>query len=271
MRLRKGGLVALSIVALALMAVVVLAPSLYEVQDQGRDVVPYDAGSVYQVRVLDSVTLYADGESRPEPDKVSSTLIFAAATMMLIAALLLRAAGANLRLRRFYGLAAAGLAFLGVDELFAVHETLGHNLQFLADLPGVTRPDDVVFLLEGLVALGFAWAFRDILLAPGRHKLLFLAGAVFLGVATLGDVAGSGLEEPAEVIAGACLLAGLVMLTARTLTRELRLGEAARPAASAPGDLDHPDRPGAPQVVAAGVSDAEPVHRAGEHQRAMAR
>jgi hypothetical protein len=261
MKIRKRGMVVLTLAALAVAALVVLAPSLYEVQDQGRDVVPYEAGSVYQVRVLDSLTLYADGESRPEPDKVSSTVIFAAATMMLMAALLLRAAGANLRLSRFYGLAAAGLAFFGVDELFAIHETLGHNLQFLADLPGVTRPDDVVFALEGLVALGFAWAFRDILLAQGRHRLLFLVGAVFLGVAMLGDVAGSGLEEPAEVVAGACLLAGLVLLTARTLTRELRLGAGAPPPAmSTPGDLDYPDRAGAPPVVAARVADTELVH-----------
>jgi hypothetical protein len=271
MRRRKHGLVVLSIIALALAALVVLAPSLYEVQDQGRDIVPYEAGSVYQVRVLDSVTLYADGESRPEPDKVSGTIIFAAATMMLMAALLLRVAGASLRLQRFFGLAAAGLAFLGVDELFAVHETLGHNLQFLADLPGVTRPDDLVFLLEGLVALGFAWAFRDILLAPGRHKLLFLVGAAFLGLATLGDLAGSGLEEPAEVAAGACLFAGLIVLTGRTLTRELQLREIARPAGSAPGDLYDPDRAGAPQVVATRVADAEAVHRAREHERTMTR
>jgi hypothetical protein len=223
---------ALSLIALFVVVLAVLAPSLYEVQDKGRGpgIVPYGGtGEIYKIRVLDSVTLYADSESRPIPDKLSSSALVAAATVMLMTALLLAAAGAERRLRRFYGFAAAGLAFLAIDELFAIHETAGHNLRFLAQLPGVERPDDVVFMLMGLAAVAFAWAYRDILLAHHRATQVLSAGAALFAIAALGDVVGSGLEEPAEVLSGVCLLAGLVMMAATTLRVELGLGEAVRP------------------------------------------
>jgi hypothetical protein len=262
MSLRKRGLVALSILALVLAALVVLAPSLYEVQDRGRDILPYeDTGSVYEIQLLDTFTVYADGESRPIPDKLTGAALVAAATMTLMAALLLQAAGAGVRKRRFFALATLGLALLAADEMFALHETIGYNLGFLADLPGVQRPDDVLFLLEGLCVLGFAWAFRDVLLARRRATQLFVLGGAFFGVAAMGDLASLSVEEPAEVVAGGCLLAGLVVLTAAVLRRELGLGLVAPSfVVSASGDLDDPDRAGAPEVTAAGVADPQPVH-----------
>jgi hypothetical protein len=268
MRLSKRALVALSVVGLVLAAVVLMAPSLYEVQDRGRDVVPYpNTGDVYKIRVLDTVTLYADGESRPIPDKFSSAAMVAAATMTLMAALLLSAAGAGRRKRRFYTLATAGLAFLAVDELFALHQTVGHNLGFLADIPGVDRPDDVVFALLGVAALAFVWAFRDILLSRQRPKQLFAVGAAFFAIAVLGDVMSLSIEEPAEVVAAGSILAGLIVLTAGILKIELGLGLPS----SAPGYLDDPDRAGAPEIAASRVPDADPVHRLGKHQRAVTR
>jgi hypothetical protein len=217
-----------SLIVLLAVVLAVLAPSLYEVQDKGRGpgIVPYEGtGLIYKIRVLDTFTVYADEESRPIPDKLSSSALVATATMMLMAALLLSAAGADRRIRRFFGFAAAGLAVLAVDELFALHETIGHNLRFLADLPGVERPDDVVFLLMGLVAVAFVWSFRDVLFWHRRATEVLSLGAVFFAIAALGDVIGSGAEEPAEVASGACLLAGLILLTAATLKRELGLGD----------------------------------------------
>jgi hypothetical protein len=268
MRLSKRALVIASVAGLVLLALALMAPSLYEVQDRGRDVVPYpNTGEVYKIRVLDAVTLYADGESRPIPDKLTSAGLVAAATMTLIAALLLNAAGAARRKRRFYAFATAGLALLALDEMFALHQTIGHNLGFLADLPGVDRPDDVVFALLGVAALAFVWAFRDVLLSRRRPTQLFAAGAAFFGVAVLGDVGSLSIEEPAEVVAAGFMLAGLIVLTAGILRLELGLGVPA----SAPGYLDDPDRAGAPEVAAARVADADPVHRLGQHQGAVAR
>jgi hypothetical protein len=268
MRLSRRALVAAAIVGLALVALALMAPSLYEVQDRGRDVVPYpNTGEVYKLRVLDTVTVYADGQSRPIPDKISSAGLVAAATMTLMAALLLAAAGAGRRKRRFYAFATAGLAFLAVDETFAVHQTIGHNLGFLADLPGVDRPDDVVFALFGVAALAFVWSFRDILLSRRRPTQLFVLGGAFFGIAVLGDVTSRSFEEPAEIMAAGFILAGLIILTAGILRLELGLGLPA----SAPGHLDDPDRAGTPAVAATSMADAEPVHGLGKHQGAVAR
>ena len=68
----------LSLVALIVVVLAVLAPSLYEVQDKGRGpaIVPYEGtGLIYKIRVLDSVTVYADSESRPIPDKLSASVL----------------------------------------------------------------------------------------------------------------------------------------------------------------------------------------------------
>jgi hypothetical protein len=223
---RRRGVIAISLVLVVLAALVVLAPSLYDVQDKGRDLVPYDAGSVYKVRVLDTFTLYADSESSLEPDKLTGTALAAAATMTLMTALLLYAAGGNLRLRRFYAWATGGLAFLAADELFAIHESVGHNLQFLADLPGIERPDDVVFMVVGVAALIFVWAFRDVMFSNRLATRMFIVGGGFFVIAGVGDAVSSGLEEPAEVAAALCILAGLVTITVSVLRRELGLGAA---------------------------------------------
>ncbi|MEA2361941.1 MAG: hypothetical protein QOD71_1086 [Thermoleophilaceae bacterium] len=223
---RRHLAIASVLVAIALAALVSLAPSLYEIEAKGKGppIVPYEgAGLVYKVRVLDLFTLRADAESRPSPDKLSSTGLVAAASMALMTLLLLRAVGGDPRRRRFYALGAAGLAYLAADELFAFHETIGHNLQFLADLPGVERPDDVVFLSYAVPLAIFAWAFRDILLANRRAVQLFAVGTCFFIVAAAADLAGVSIDEPAEVVAAICLLTGLVLITADILRQELAL------------------------------------------------
>jgi hypothetical protein len=204
---------------------VTFASSLYEVQDEGRGpgIVPYHSGLLYKVRVLDAFTLYAPEEARPEADKLSAIALVAATTMTLVALLLLGAARGDARLRRFFAFTTAGLALLAFDELFALHETIGHNLRFLADVPGVERPDDLIFALYGPALLVFGWCFRDVLFAHRRPTQLFAIGAVVFAIAILGDLAGSFIDEPAEVVASACLLAGLGLLTAICLRQELEL------------------------------------------------
>ena len=243
----RGLIVASALIAVvALTALLALAPSLYEVQDKGRGpgIVPYESGVVYKVRVLDAFTVYAPEEARPDEDKLSAVALVGAATMSIVALLLLRAAAADTRLRRFFAFGTAGLALLAADELFAIHETIGHNLHFLADIPGVERPDDAIFALYAIPLSVFAWRFRDVLLAHRRPVQLFAIGSVFFAIAVVGDLTGSFIDEPAEVIAGACLLAGLAMIAATSLRQELDLDRlaAARLARGAAdgGRLTHP-------------------------------
>jgi hypothetical protein len=219
-------MVASVVIVLTLAALVYLAPSLYEVEAKGKGppLVPYEgSGLVYKVRVLDLFSVYADQESRPDPDKLSSIGLVAAASMSFMTLLLLGAAGGDRRLRRFYAFATAGLAYLAADEMFAFHETIGHNLRFLADLPGVERPDDVVFLSYSIPLAIFAWSFRDVLLSERKATRLFAVGTGFFAVAVVGDLAGVSIDEPAEVVAAICLLAGLIIITAAALRRELGL------------------------------------------------
>jgi hypothetical protein len=234
-------------VAFAVLAAVMLLPSeLYEVVDKGHGpgIVPYDSGLVYKVRVLDSLTLYAPEEARPHPDKLTSMTLTAATTMMLMAFVLLRAARSVARLRTFFAWAAAGLAVLAVDETFALHELLGHNLHFFADVPGVERPDDLIFGLYPIAAAVFAWRFRDLLLAGSAAVGLFAVGGFFLLIAVAADLAGSPVDELAEPVAGLCLIAGLVVITAGILRRELELTPVAAPSPSrgAREDLGAPVR-----------------------------
>jgi hypothetical protein len=215
-----------TVATVALAAVLFSASSLYDVVDKGKGppIVPYEGGGVvYKVRVLDLFNVYADEESRPAPDKLSSVGLVAAASMSLMTLLLLTAAGAGARRRRFYAFATAGLALLAADELFAFHETLGHNLRFLADLPGVERPDDLIFAGYLIPLAIFAWSFRDLLRAQRKAVQLFAVGTCFFAISVAADLAGVSLDEPAEGVAAICLLAGLVILTAATLREELAL------------------------------------------------
>jgi hypothetical protein len=213
----------IAVVAVALL--VTFASSLYEVQEKGRGpgIVPYHSGLVYKVRVLDAFTVYDPADARPDADKLSAIALVGATTMTLVALLLLGAAEADARLRRFFAVATAGLALLAADEIFAIHESIGHNLHFLADVPGVERPDDLIFALYVVPLAVFTWRFRDVLLAHRQPVQMFMIGGLFFAIAVVGDLASTGIDEPAEVIASAFLLAGLAMITAMSLRQELDL------------------------------------------------
>jgi hypothetical protein len=235
--MRRFAIAAAVLALLAAAALVLLPSELYEVVDKGRGpgIVPYESGLIFKVRLFDSLTLYAPDEARPDPDKLTSLALAAAATMTLVTYVLLRVAHGDPRKQRFFAWATAGLALLTIDETLAVHELIGHNMHFLGDIPGVERPDDLIFAIYPLAAGVFAWRYRDILFAQARTLLLFAVGGFFLLIAVAGDLLGSHVDEAAEPLAGLCLVAGLVLITADALRRELRLDELApaRPRAAA--------------------------------------
>jgi hypothetical protein len=196
------------------------APSLYEVVDEGHDLRPYDSGKVYELRIADSITIYADEESKQSADVVTAVAMVVLATAAGMTALLLGAAGASGRLRLFYALAALGLGWLAFDELMGVHETVGHNLPFLADVPGVERPDDLLFALYSIPAIVFVVVFRDVI---WRARGWFAAGIGLMLAAGASDVAGLSIDEPLEVLVIVCLLVGFISLIVTDLAGGLRL------------------------------------------------
>jgi len=194
--------------------------------DRGPVHVSYPAGEVKEMRVLGFLDVYVDGEPRPGFSVLGAIALFVLGTAAFMTMAALRAAGALPRLWRFWLIAAAGLFVAGADELFAIHESVGHNLPFLADVPGVKRPDDLVLALYLPAALACGWWFRDVL-AEHRPTLAFLAGAVTLfAVSVAGDLLSLRAEEWFELLAGLCVAAGLIALMHRHLTRALRPGVA---------------------------------------------
>jgi hypothetical protein len=191
---------------------VTASSSLYEVEAEGRHLLPYPTGDVYRVRVFDTFTIYADGESRPAPSTIQGPFLVALATAAFMTFFFLQRARAHPQVVQFYLVASAGLAVVAFDELLAVHETVGHNMRWLADLPGVQRPDDVLVLLY-LIPLAYcAYRFRAVLAESRRALWLLGAGVAFFSLAVLTDLASAPLEEGFEFLSVASILAGLVTL-----------------------------------------------------------
>jgi hypothetical protein len=209
-------------VVVVIAAAVLLAPGpAYDVR--GEADVPYDAGTVKEVRVLDSVTVYVDGERKPGPSVIGGIALIVLATAAFMTAIALWLSGAARRLRTFYLLAAAALGYAGLDELFAIHESIGHNLQFLADVPGISRPDDLVIALYLIPAAAFAYVFRDVLLSSRQAALALGAALGLFALSTAGDLLGkTTVEEYLELCSGICIAAGLGMLMFWHLRRHLQ-------------------------------------------------
>jgi hypothetical protein len=216
--MKRGRIVVVGVV-LALVALGVLGafgPELYEVEEKGRDLLPWPSGKVYRVEVLGQFTIYADEESRVGADFVSGLILISTGVASLVVGLLLRALDGAGSLVRFYLFTFAGAGFLGLDEMFGIHETLGANLRFLAGLGGVDKADDVIFGAYALPALAYVVAFRSVLLSQRRALILFGLGLALFLVSAATDVdvfeVGYGVEDAIEVVSTVCVLAGLSSL-----------------------------------------------------------
>jgi len=210
-----------------LVFVAVLAAPGPPYETRGEASVPYNAGTVKEVRVLDAMTVYIDGEPKPGAQVIAAIGLLALAAASFTTAVAVSLAGAVTRLRNFYLLVALGLGYAGVDELFAIHESIGHNLQFLADIPGITRPDDVIVALYLVPIAVFAYAFRDLLLSHRPATALMAAGLAFFAMSSVADIASLHVEEYLELIAGLCLGLGVAALMYWHLRRNLEIRVAA--------------------------------------------
>jgi hypothetical protein len=242
LRPRRPIALALAVGVVAAGAFLVTAPSsLYEVQEKGRHLLPYQTGEVYRVKVLDTVTVYADGESRPVPSAIQGTLLAALSTAAFMTFFFLRRALARPQVVQFYLVAGAGLAFVAFDELFAVHETAGHNIRPLADLPGVERPDDVLVLLYAIPLAYCAYRFRGVIAESRQASRLLAAGVALFFLSVVADVTSAPLEEAFELLSVVSILAGLVTLFRQHVA-----------------ETDQPYRPD-DEIRAARVRDEQPV------------
>ncbi len=205
-----GGLLLLVVAAGALLYAFA---SDYQVLEKGQ-LLPYTEGKVYKVRFGGWLTLYVEPEQRPSLDLLNAYLLTGVAFMSLTFGVIVAAAGGGPRGTRFWCFVAAfvGASYLVADETLGIHETIGHNLQFLKALPLIKRPDDAVVVLFALPAALFLIAFRSVLLASRGAALLFGLGMLGFVLSAAADVLTLPIEEAAEVLATLCLAAGTMVL-----------------------------------------------------------
>jgi hypothetical protein len=218
--LRTFGFIA--VVAL-LAAAAVLVGSTFRILEEG-ELLDYTRGYVYKVEVL-GFELWAEPEVKPRVDVFNSLMLVSISSMALLAAILLQvvAPGAPEETHRFFLATWVGFGFLGLDELLGVHESIGHNVQFLRELPAVDRPDDVVSLLYVVPAIVYLIYFRyTITASPWARRLFGAALAIFVLTAILEIGFSEGWEEPLELVGVLVLVAGFVVLFVRLLASALR-------------------------------------------------
>jgi len=210
-------------IAAILIVLLVLAATrgFYEVTAKGEGLLSFSDDEVYETRFFDAVTVYASEESRPRPDIVTGMLLFAIGVVSACAlALFRRLGGWSARSRAFYVVTLLGASYLAIDELFGIHETIGYNLGFLADLPGVDNPDDVIFASYVIPTIAYVAFFREILLEH-RAAIVLLAAAFLLQFAAAVSDAVLHLppllEDSIELLATACGLGAILVIVSRQL------------------------------------------------------
>ena len=210
-----GSLLALVVVAIAAGGAAFLyrLASSYEVLEKGQ-ILPYTLGLVYKIRFGGWLTIYVEPELRPNLDLLNAYLLTGIAFISLTFGVILATVAKETKSPRFWFFVASffGMSALVADEILGIHETIGHNLQFLMELPLIKRPDDAVVLFLAVPALAVLVLFRSVILSSRRATMLFalaLGGFVLSAVA---DILTLPLEEPLEVLTTICIAAAMIVL-----------------------------------------------------------
>jgi len=187
----------------------------YEVIQKGELLEYTSGGTIYQVRLFDKFDFYAEPEVRPSDDVLVSVVLFGIAFIALTFAFLEyhRRRQSENKVFPFFVVLFAGAIYLASDELFGIHESLGHNMQFLMRIPGIHRPDDVIVASYGFFALAFIVYFRNVLLKARGTLRYFVAAFVLFLLAAASDIVAIGkIEEILEVLCVFVILYGTLAI-----------------------------------------------------------
>ncbi len=211
---RRAVLVAVAIfVACALLG----AAATAHVVARGQ-LLPYTSSTVERVRVFGGPELWLDREALSPLDALNGLILATGAGMASLAAALTRRWRGPRRVFRFLALLAVGMGFLALDEQLGVHETIGFNLDFLADIPGVGSPEDVIFALYAVPVTAFLVGYRDLLLASPRGLFLAIVGILLFAAAACLELASvPRVEQWIEPSASLALVAGLSLVAVHHL------------------------------------------------------
>jgi hypothetical protein len=181
---------------------------------------------VLRVLLFGELEFYVSAEARDPAlvDMLNGDLLLVASSICLVCIIFIRFAAVGLMRRAQLFLAGwLGTAYLALDEHFAVHESIGHNLGFLTSLPGIEHPDDFIVAAYAIPVGIFAFYFRREILAPRWSGVLFAVAFVVSGQAVLSDVLGLGAEEALELVSSAALVGAFLVQAARLIRDQLLL------------------------------------------------
>lgn len=183
------------LLGLALVMIAALALILYATADtvEEGEILPYTTATAERVSTVLGFELTIQNEPPNRVDSLTAALL--AAVGMIGMLLLLARPQADRRDQWFYGLLTLGAGFLAIDEILGVHETIGANMRFLGDLPGVNSPEDVVFGFYLLPALAFLIVFREKLMATRLSQWAIGLGLMLYIAAAILDVLDALLDE----------------------------------------------------------------------------
>ena len=198
-----------------------LAAAQADVVAEGR----FDPNTDTIIRKVDlfGLTIYQSTSGFLEPDVITGAFLVGLSAIGLVLTVLLDSGEASLdRLRWFFLLTWLGAGYLAADELFAIHETVGHNVQFLGGLPG--HPDDLVLALYAVPTALFVYVFHDLIAASRLSLWLFAGGVGAYVLAVLVDVAEIEVDEQLEVVGALLVTVAFVVIAARLLVVRPRPG-----------------------------------------------
>lgn len=231
------------VIALVAIVVIVLALVAYrsaETLDSGH-LLPYTKAKAERIEIFGGPRLTIQVEPPSRIDSLTTACFFGLAAISLLMTLMLRGIEGRGRERWFWAAIIVGAVYLGLDELLGLHESIGANLRFLGDLPGVNSPEDVVislYVIPGALFLYFFWS----LLRASRLglRLLVVGFVLFVFAAALDDIDTLMDEQLVELASTVVLFAGFLVIAMREL-RQLgdRLGGSREvPAAVGEADAD---------------------------------
>jgi len=215
----------LIVIMLAVAALGFFALQDYQVVNKGQ-ILPYTRGHIYEILVFGKYSIFV------EPEVYLSSDVFNAIIMLGVAYISLTFGTLVFRRERpvvskeflFFASMSVAMFYLAADELFGIHESLGHNLRFLAKIPGVSRPDDFIIGMYGVGALIYLYIFRGVFLSARRSFRYFGAALSLFIVAAFLDLTTLRFEEVVEVAASVLFLSGVLSLGFQVMEIDKRSG-----------------------------------------------
>ena len=183
--------------------------------DKG-ELLPYVKGySIYKIRVFDKYEFYVEPDDIPDESTLNAYILVGIAFISLTILVIMRALGvpSSDKRRLLFLFMCIGTNYLAADEYIGIHETLGHNMQFLTSIvPFAKRPDDVVILSYSIPMFVFLYFFYRYLLVSKIATTMFIAAVIFYVFAAVSDGLILPMEEILEVLSSASIIVGVLSL-----------------------------------------------------------